>query len=607
MTTPIIFPEVLDSSMLSSFTNCPQLFFRAHIEHWKLQGESIHLHAGSAYAKGLEAARRSYMSGDLPSIAEGKGLGELIHAYGDFEAGQEAKSLPRMCGALEFYFSQYPLQTDIAKIATVGGVPAVEWSFAIPLPIKHPETGNPLLFCGRTDALVQLAGGLYALDDKTTSQLGASWCFHPSTEVLSATGWKSIAELAEGELIMQVSVTGKASFAKAADVHAEDFSGELVSLSGRKILQLITPNHRILLNKRRGGIKVVQAAELTLQDNHHAVPCAASSCEATKLPEVFQRYICALQADGTLRQSEGIATGGQGHREHMPHPAASFNLTKPRKIARLREILESLETDYTENDGAFYISGFTELQAVACTFLTPDKHFKPELAYMFDDTFIEELEHWDGWQNQYYTIHRENADFVQTVGHLCGYRVSIAEKVNHTTSFVVCISEDIDAQLKSIDIGTVTYNGKVYCTTVPDSFLLTRMNGKISVSGNSRQWDLRGQFIGYAWAMRTLGLQPAGTIVRGVSILKTKYDTLQAIIAQPDYKIDRWYEQLEGKISQMLECWQTGKWRYVLDEACNHYGQCPMRQVCLSNDPEPWLRTYYEKSTWNPLTREEKK
>ena len=71
------------------------------------------------------------------------------------------KSLDRMVGALEYYFDQYPLDTDPARIALVGGIPGIEWSFALPIPFNHSTTGNPLLYCGRTDAVVDFAGGLY--------------------------------------------------------------------------------------------------------------------------------------------------------------------------------------------------------------------------------------------------------------------------------------------------------------------------------------------------------------------------------------------------------------------------------------------------------------
>ena len=45
----------------------------------------------------------------------------------------------------------------------------------------------------------------------------------------------------------------------------------------------------------------------------------------------------------------------------------------------------------------------------------------------------------------------------------------------------------------------------------------------------ARQWELRGQFTGYCWAAREAGIDVNGVLVRGVSILKTKYGSAQAI------------------------------------------------------------------------------
>jgi hypothetical protein len=54
----------------------------------------------------------------------------------------------------------------------------VEFNFALPLDAEnllHPETGEPILYAGRADMVATYAGSLSIYDDKTTSQLGATW------------------------------------------------------------------------------------------------------------------------------------------------------------------------------------------------------------------------------------------------------------------------------------------------------------------------------------------------------------------------------------------------------------------------------------------------
>jgi hypothetical protein len=118
-----------------------------------------------------------------------------------------------------------------------------------------------------------------------------------------------------------------------------------------------------------------------------------------------------------------------------------------------------------------------------------------------------------------------------------------------------------------------------------------------------RQWELRSQFTGYVWAARRAGIKTSGAVVRGVSILKTKYDTSQQITYRSDYEIDRWEKQVEQDLRRMIQCWEAGYWDWNLDHACAEYGGCSLVQVCKSQDPETWLRTYFEPRVWDPLAR----
>jgi len=172
------FPEAVDSTLLAAFRACPQKAFRTYFQHWKLKTESVHLRAGKAFASGLEEARKGfYEQGRAKADAEAAGLSKLLEVYGDFECPPDsAKSAERTAGALEYYFAAYPLDEDQATPHIMpSGKRGIEFSFSEPLSVKHPVTGNPLIYTGRADMIVDFAGGLYVHDDKTTSSLGASW------------------------------------------------------------------------------------------------------------------------------------------------------------------------------------------------------------------------------------------------------------------------------------------------------------------------------------------------------------------------------------------------------------------------------------------------
>jgi hypothetical protein len=294
-----MFPHTIDSTILGTFRGCPQKFFRQYVQHYKPKAQSVHLVAGGAFASGIEAARRAfYISGLGLSDSESAGLAALIRHYGDFECPAEsAKSLERMCGALEFYFERYPLGEDGANPITLpGGARGIEFSFAEPIDILHPVTGDPILYTGRSDMIAERAGGVYIYDEKTTSSLGMSW---------------------------------------------------------------------------------------------------------------------------------------------------------------------------------------------------------------------------------------------------------------------------------------------------------------------GKQWEMRSQFTGYGWAARKQGIKVAGHIVRGVSILKTKYDTLEVPTYRTDYETDRWYEQMLRDVRRMIACWQEGYWDWQLEGACNDYGGCTFSKVCKSSDPDGLMPVYFQKKVWDPLARRE--
>lgn len=171
-----LFPTVLDSTILSSWKRCKQLFFREYIENWKPQGVSIHLHAGAAYAKGLEVARKNfYQIGCSAEVAIDLGEEALIEAYGTYDAGDHAKNLSGMQRAFAFHFKEFPLGSDDAiPITLTDGSRAIEFSFAFPLPINNPDTGEPILYAGRCDMVVDWQDGIYTFDDKTTTRSGSS-------------------------------------------------------------------------------------------------------------------------------------------------------------------------------------------------------------------------------------------------------------------------------------------------------------------------------------------------------------------------------------------------------------------------------------------------
>lgn len=324
------FPDYVDSSMLSHFKECKQKFLLGSIYDWHPKEPSVHLHAGGAFAKGLEITRKAFYTGErivgivqesepgsAPAMYGDKvlwtstsgprasreeaidlGLQGLMAFYGNFQT-ETAKTLERMMGAFEFYWENYSLNDDDAyPILMPGGKRAIEFSFAEPLPINNPVTGNPLIYAGRMDAIQNYGGSILVTDEKTTTSLGPTW---------------------------------------------------------------------------------------------------------------------------------------------------------------------------------------------------------------------------------------------------------------------------------------------------------------------SKKWDLRGQFMGYMWAAERAGIKTNGALIRGVSILKTKYETQQSTPMWAGWMIASWYEDMLETVEDLVRCYQTGRWTHVYDDACAGFGQCTFADVCKWQDKSAQLETYYERRRWNPVAHKEQK
>lgn len=177
-----MFPEYIDNTMRSALMMCPRKFYYSGVRHLaKHEGTSIHLHAGGAYAFGLETMRKAfYVAGKGPKEALREGKKAIREFWGSFELPSHMKTyktLERMELALEYYVTHFPLETDfITPHIAPSGEKCIEFKFAIPIPeLIHPDTGKPILFCGRCDMICDYSGHVLVEDDKTTGQLGESW------------------------------------------------------------------------------------------------------------------------------------------------------------------------------------------------------------------------------------------------------------------------------------------------------------------------------------------------------------------------------------------------------------------------------------------------
>lgn len=171
------FPKAIDSTILHAFKACPELARLQYIENLTQKGGlNIHLIAGIAFAKGLEVARRAFFEGATTQAAEAAGLAALLKAYGDPAIPERVyKTWDRVSTAFVDYLDKWPVETDYLRPLVINGAPCFEFTFAFPLPINNPDTGDPILYAGRCDWIATYQGSPFVVDEKTTSAMGPNW------------------------------------------------------------------------------------------------------------------------------------------------------------------------------------------------------------------------------------------------------------------------------------------------------------------------------------------------------------------------------------------------------------------------------------------------
>lgn len=180
------FPRFIDSNLRADLAGCQRLFYYRHVLGLRPTGPTgWHLHFGHCFAKSLEVFRLAFYGENVGfAEAQARGAEALIRAWGDYppEAAEDAadsirkKTLYACLDAFKSYLIKYPPATDHIKPLLIEGKPAVEFTFALPIPdCYHPDTGEPMLYCGRFDMLGEYGKAVMGLDDKTTTQLGPTW------------------------------------------------------------------------------------------------------------------------------------------------------------------------------------------------------------------------------------------------------------------------------------------------------------------------------------------------------------------------------------------------------------------------------------------------
>jgi hypothetical protein len=303
----------------------------------------------------------------------------------------------------------------------------------------------------------------------------AKACFHPDVELLTELGWKRVADLVATDKVAQFwPESGLVEFAKPLQLtYRED--QPLVRVTNEAIDLRVTPDHRMLGYRPSGHPAVVFPHQMNkMLRGIWSAGTKRQGLRLGALDEQAVRQIVCIQADGSVTRS-----GRQ----------VRFGFTKLRKIQRIQQLFPSCQE--CANGGV--ATGFrVGWQPVYDLLLTKEKQFRTDrllqLPARLRQAFLDELQHWDSHIRRgqksfsYSTISKNNADAVSAVCAVTGYKASsraIPRHIEkHNTLYVVAVKKRARTRSGTFQVAELEGRHRVYCLSMPSSFVIARDNGK---------------------------------------------------------------------------------------------------------------------------------
>ena len=290
-------------------------------------------------------------------------------------------------------------------------------------------------------------------------------CLLPNTKVLTRKGWVTLEDW-NGQEVMQAN----GEFATPIAKIEKDYEGTMLNYQSGSFVQDLTPKHNMLRVKPNGEYFKAVADDRTKK--HYNVPRTVNFESDTD--NLLARIQVMLSADFTFREGGDIY--------------GAFK--KERKTIRCKQLLDAAGVRYTMNNND---RGYTTFYIHRGHGLNVSKVFDWTRDLPSAATIIEEVLFWDGNsvpnrnQIEYSTVIRENAEFIQTCAHLCGYVSSIIHRTRAHDRYKwmkVSILKGKNSSSTRKGYTEYDYTGKVMCLTMPDGTLLIKQGDSVSCTGN---------------------------------------------------------------------------------------------------------------------------
>jgi len=330
-------------------------------------------------------------------------------------------------------------------------------------------------------------------------------CYDEKTETLTKDGWKKYIELTNNDEIATYNPTQDAiEYNKPIDDVKEyiyDHDGDMIHFKSQKIDMLVTPNHRMWVNKNPTSTKekweFVTAEEIYNSNSHWAIKSRATREELNCSPDSDEANLMSLIG---YFVSEGCIDNGNARVRISQKKQESADKIK----CLLAELPYRFTERYSEDKGYEWTTYDKEICEQMSKFGTNcyDRHLTREiinkpisgLEYLLDSALDGDgtYDTREGRNNcEYTTTSKQLADDIQEIALRCGYPAHIIFSEDNRENRVGVWRVRINLSDKAYQIITpsmcekVYYKGKVHCLNVPNHIYITRRNDKSAIQGNT--------------------------------------------------------------------------------------------------------------------------
>lgn len=327
-------------------------------------------------------------------------------------------------------------------------------------------------------------------------------CFTGDHEVLTKKGWISLEDYVDNNSNIEVLTFNSEreifEFQKPTDKIKKHYNGNLKHIDTEKCNFLVTPTHEILLkNGSKGGYKKEYAKDLTI-NKELRIPL--SSSEHIDKKDYWFELLGFCLADATFVIKNKKTMNGR----------VQFHFKKERKIQYLLDLLKLLNIPFTIRDGdkkrgTKVICIYSQSARDLMKFFNHSKMLSYELNLLDLEkhqikSFIDGYLSGDGSnvENNRYncvSIYKSNSEILTTLSNYIGYNAYIPQNnyakgnyINSKEQFQFYINKsEVIKSTEIRKITDITYEGYVFCLTVPNENLFIRNNNRCFITGNCKK------------------------------------------------------------------------------------------------------------------------